>query len=447
MIKLKKILSLIKKKYYLFFIFLIVVICNNFCSTLTLDEIWNYGFANNLYRGLIPYKDFNMVITPLYPFVISLFFYIFGSNNIVIVIFNALIVTLTFYYIKKFIGNKYCIILFFMLVPYCMVFPNYNILLFLFLVLLIYLEEKEEKNNYLIGVLLGFAFLTKQNVGLFLLLPSFYYIKNKNYIIKRFIGFLIPIIIFLLYLIINKSLYEFLDLCLFGLFDFADKNFNFNLLIIPFIIMFLLTLYYIFNDKRNIRYYYILAFYSIVIPIIDYSHVSLAFWSFLIILIDKVNIKINFNYNLFCYSVIVAVNLFSLRDKIANEDVIYPNKVNHFEYRLINKKNLDHLMDINQYIGENANKKVVFLDGNGYLFRIINDEDCSYLDLINQGNWGYNGSEKLIDTIKKQTNSIYLVDENEFKNKNQIDLNSVKYIINNYKKIGNISQYDIYVSN
>lgn len=38
-----------------------------------LDEIWNYNFARNVADGLIPYKDFNMVTTPLLPFICSLF--------------------------------------------------------------------------------------------------------------------------------------------------------------------------------------------------------------------------------------------------------------------------------------------------------------------------------------------------------------------------------------
>ena len=33
------------------------------------DEIWGYGFTHNIYKGLIPYKDFNMVITPFFPFI------------------------------------------------------------------------------------------------------------------------------------------------------------------------------------------------------------------------------------------------------------------------------------------------------------------------------------------------------------------------------------------
>ena len=35
-------------------------------SRMDYDEIWNYGFSYNIASGLIPYKDFNMITTPLY---------------------------------------------------------------------------------------------------------------------------------------------------------------------------------------------------------------------------------------------------------------------------------------------------------------------------------------------------------------------------------------------
>ena len=53
----------------LFFIFLI---WNLILVPVNLDEIWNYGFSHNIYSGLVPYRDFNMIITPFYNFLMSL---------------------------------------------------------------------------------------------------------------------------------------------------------------------------------------------------------------------------------------------------------------------------------------------------------------------------------------------------------------------------------------
>ena len=43
------------------------------------DEIWIYGFGTNIVDGLIPYKDFNMVITPFFPYLLSIVLSIFGK--------------------------------------------------------------------------------------------------------------------------------------------------------------------------------------------------------------------------------------------------------------------------------------------------------------------------------------------------------------------------------
>lgn len=52
-------------------IFSITIFFNVFCVGFGMDEVWNYGFSNNIYNGMIPYKDFNMIVTPFYPYFIS----------------------------------------------------------------------------------------------------------------------------------------------------------------------------------------------------------------------------------------------------------------------------------------------------------------------------------------------------------------------------------------
>ena len=46
----------------IFFVILSIVILKPLDD---LDEIWNYNFSRNIANGLVPYRDFNMVITPL----------------------------------------------------------------------------------------------------------------------------------------------------------------------------------------------------------------------------------------------------------------------------------------------------------------------------------------------------------------------------------------------
>ena len=425
------------------FLFLLFLLFNLILFPTNLDEIWNYGFSHNLYSGLIPYKDFNMVITPFYPFIMSLGFHIFGSSMLVFHVEHAIILICLCVLLFLLIDKKAWFIVALMLFPVNVSFPSYNIFLYFLLVLIIYLE-KEKKSDYLIGFLLGLCVLTKHSVGLCLLLPSLYYIKDLKKVGRRFLGFIVPLFVFIIYLIITKSMIPFIDLCILGLFDFVSENGKaFNIYFLLFIIMIGITIYFIVKDRKNLVNYYVLAFYSIMIPLFDIYHFMVAFLAFLILILSKVKKDI-IKPGLFGISIILfsAVLLMDSRFK---SKIIYPNNIKHFEYRFIDYDSILFTNKVNDYIKKNSDREFVFLNSNGYYFRLINDMKISYIDLINAGNFGYNGSDKLLKEIKKRKNSIFLVDKSELSPIKQSDKQALNYVIDNGKKIGNIDFFDIYV--
>ena len=435
------------KKYKMFiliiFLFLLFLLFNLILVPTNLDEIWNYGFSHNLYAGLVPYKDFNMIITPVYPFIMSLGFHIFGSSMLVFHIEHAIILICLCVLLFLLIDKKAWIIIALILIPFNVSFPSYNIFLYFLLVLIIYLE-KENRSDYLIGFVLGICFLTKHSICLCLILPSLYYIKDFKKIGRRFLGFIIPVGIFIFYLVITKSLMPFIDLCILGLFDFASENGkSFNLYFFLFIIMVGITIYFIIKDRKNLVNYYILAFYSIMIPLFDIYHFMVAFLAFLILILSKVKKDI-IKPSLFGISIILFAVLL-LMDSRFKSKIIYPNNIKHFEYRFIDYDSILFTNKVNDYIKKNSDREFVFLNSNGYYFRLINDMDISYIDLINAGNWGYNGSDKLLNEIKNRKNSIFLVDKSELSPIKQSDKQALNYVIDNGKKIGNIDFFDIYV--
>ena len=425
------------------FLFLLFLLFNLILFPTNLDEIWNYGFSHNLYSGLIPYKDFNMVITPFYPFIMSLGLQIFGSSMLVFHVEHAIILICLCVLLFLLIDKKAWFIVALMLFPVNVSFPSYNIFLYFLLVLIIYLE-KEKRSDYLIGFLLGLCVLTKHSVGLCLLLPSLYYIKDLKKVGRRFLGFIVPLFVFIIYLIITKSMIPFIDLCILGLFDFASENGKaFNIYFLLFIIMIGITIYFIVKDRKNLVNYYVLAFYSIMIPLFDIYHFMVAFLAFLILILSKVKKDI-IKPGLFGISIILfsAVLLMDSRFK---SKIIYPNNIKHFEYRFIDYDSILFTNKVNDYIKKNSDREFVFLNSNGYYFRLINDMKISYIDLINAGNFGYNGSDKLLKEIKKRKNSIFLVDKSELSPIKQSDKQALNYVIDNGKKIGNIDFFDIYV--
>ena len=195
----------IKKMFPYLGLFLLFFFWNLLIQPLNLDEVWNYGFAYNIANGLLPYKDFNLVVTPLFPFIGALFLVIFGKNLIVYHLFNAVICTLIFYFMKKCTNRGYYI-LYSILLLFSL--PNYSLFSLLLLYIIIYLEENN-KNDLLIGIFIGLMFLTKQNIGIVFIIPILL-TKNLKKIKTRIIGFFIPNIILLIFLIAVQSLKDFL---------------------------------------------------------------------------------------------------------------------------------------------------------------------------------------------------------------------------------------------
>ena len=158
-------------------IFIITFIFSLIFKEPTNDDIWNYGFAYNIATGLIPYKDFNMVTTPLFPTINALFLKLFGLKIYVSYLVNALICTIIFYFLKK--NNKKSYYLTYGILL-SIASPNYNILSLLLLLIIIELEKKDNK-DLLIGVVLGLTFLTKQSIGIYLCIPSLFTFNIKKY--------------------------------------------------------------------------------------------------------------------------------------------------------------------------------------------------------------------------------------------------------------------------
>ena len=162
------------------------------------------------------------------------------------------------------------------------------------------------------------------------------------------------------------------------------------------------------------------------------------------ILVDKIKFIEKINLKLFSFGVIIGVSCITLFYRI-DDGFIYPNKINHFEYRLLDKDSVEFTEEMNDFIAENKDKNIVYLCSNGYYFKLVNDIDITYLDLINTGNWGYNGSKKLFDSVMNVENAIYVVDESELSEIKQTDKKILKYILKNGKKIKSIRIYDIYI--
>ena len=218
-----KMLEFIKKNFRYIFLFIFFFLALHFFyAHMSGDQIYNYGFSYAMSRGEILYKDFNLLIPPVGPIVYLLPF-LFGTSFIVFNAYQAILICVLFHFLFKLFDNKawFFLIAFVFPIPIPYItalFQGYNFLLILELVILLWLE-KEKKNDYLIGVILGLCVFTKQTVGVaFCLVSIFYLFKDYKKVVRRFLGFLIPCFVFLFYFLITGTLYSFFDMCLFGMF-------------------------------------------------------------------------------------------------------------------------------------------------------------------------------------------------------------------------------------
>ena len=372
------------------------------------DTFVNYGFSYALRIGEIPYKDFNMVISPLAPFLYSIG--LFLHNNILIYYLEqSILLTVLFYYLEKLLKEKIFLFLFILLLPYpiafsSVIFPGYNFLILFLMILFIYYYQNS-KNNYLLGFLLGLIFSTKQTIGLVLFLPTFYFFfQERKKFYQMTIGYLIPCFSLIIYLFLQKNFHEFMNLCFYGLFDFKQHNEQIN----PFYLcLFLFGILYfigrIWNEKNNILLYYSLLFSSVVFPIIDYYHVSL----FLIIpcyfIIEKISIKPNILKYVFALTISICF-IWSFVSYQYLDGIHFDNE-NHFNLVIHKKTYSKNSKQLLAYVDKLDKDVIYFMRGSeNFYYKIIHDQSIDYFDLPNYGNYGYHGISKM----KKKIDSLTL---------------------------------------
>ena len=69
------------KKYFKIIIpiilILLAVLYTYYVRPIVDDELYNYGFSVSILKGLVPYKDFNMIIPPFFSYIFSIILLLF----------------------------------------------------------------------------------------------------------------------------------------------------------------------------------------------------------------------------------------------------------------------------------------------------------------------------------------------------------------------------------
>ena len=476
-----------------------------------LDEVWNYNTANAFAMGLIPYKQVSMITTPLLPMINSIFLKIVFNGiityRVVMGIIFALIVLFIYLIIRE-LSNKrllsYICAFFIGTLLINKFLLDYNYLFLLIVLVIAFLEVRDLKknenfnfnHNLCVGLLTGLAFLTKQTIGLLLIIvvifEVFIYMKKTGFDLKitkfikligvRIFGMMVPITMFLIYLGVNGAFNDFINYAIKGvkefsnsipyyrLFDSNDKVVSiisrlFIIVYIPLFITFILECIKNKKMKDELMNIYILAICSIpviaiIYPISDDFHLIVASVSVLIIvayllifLLNEVDkfVKIDVFYKkLLLIGLLFIIILISFKNAIIErnlnikENVLVPFK--HYEGIYVPKYLSNRISDVTDKarLYSNSGRESIIIDAEAAIYDIVLNRYKKNYDMLLIGNIGENGVEKIINEIKNSHNVYYFVKNPQYALNWQLPEDIVDYIRNNLKYHETVSVFDVY---
>lgn len=111
------------------------------------------------------------------------------------------------------------------------------------------------------------------------------------------------------------------------------------------------------------------------------------------------------------------------------------------------KIDIEDIQIISEYIVEQEKngKNVIILSYKANLYNVSLNRNNGDFDLYFMGNLGSKGEQGLINKINELENTIILTQKDEESFIGQEAINARNYVIDNYKNIGEIQEYNIYL--
>lgn len=483
------------------FVFLVINIVLQVTRPISnLDEIWNYNLANQMLNGLIPYKDISMIITPASSFFMAIGLKLVANSLLVYRVIAGFFITalliISYKILEKLTKNKlFSLLAVFIieLIFYDFFTYDYNFLIPFLGEIILYLEIKKYFNNkdvkldFIIGLIAGISICTKHTVGAFIalavvVLVLFYKKSNKNEkikaIITRIIGISIPALIMFIYLLINGAFGDFINYAILGVSEFSnsisygelfsnEKTIIKILAVIMPIFLLLCAIFLLSIKKQNtetdileILIIYSLPLLIMIYPISDDMHFLVGTYILLLTLFYVIyrmmeSIKINEKIKKYLYNVIIIISIIIVFIILANKTTegiktyMHSEKINinHYESLIIPKNLEKRIINVNNKINKLGNDRVYIIDTEAAVYNIALDRYYKDYDMLNKGNFGKNGEDRLINQIKESKNSYFLIRKEGIQHNWQLPVDVVNYIRANFEKIGEVEIFDIYYNN
>lgn len=458
------------------------------------DELWNFQNVCKMSNGLKIYVDANVIITPIFFYIANILFNIFAANMLVFRLYNILIYILILIACYRILRNlkvskNFLIIYMAFIVEFIFSImtagANYNMLAMLFVLIGLNLYISKKSNNFLQGILIFLIFFTKQNLGaiyaITIIVYELYLNKfSKKFVLdqfKKFLFFLIPTILILVYMYIDGNLLGFLNYAFGGILDFGKSN---NVFIaygyysfIPFIVLGLYIfiaikrktiLKEVIDDEkfRNLTLLFIFSMGNtlIVYPIMNSAHFTMVMPIYIIFICYLFGIlifenlfsdeKYIENIKWLTIGIIFALVLRIIFNIFSESDATFINDKNsNFFGVYVYNETLEKSRKMEHYI-KNRNEDgvdVMILSYDAAVPMINLKQSHGAYDLLFNGNLGYDGINKIKEDIRNRKNTEFLIVTDEKDVFWQEPLEIRDFIIENLDYSGQICNYSIYRTN
>ena len=453
------------------------------------DYLWNFGNIYKLHLGYQIYKEVAIIITPIFFAIGKILFDVFGANYFVYNWFNVIIQII--FYIEIFIILKKIIksiklrdiVLFGFIIFFGKTFgengPNYNLLSACFIngiIIATFYSADKKIRRTLNGILAALAFLTYQKAGVAaILIITIYELWNKSdsKLSQRIVNLIISAIsmilvfaIYAFYLQSTNNFQSFINMTVLGVKSFSD-NFAVVIAVMIKLVFFTILSIVIFagllkfkknNDCLLLLFATNISTIVYLYPIINAYHGAI--WTIYLALFIAYSINIIFDeielntlkQNITMLILVVSFIIFCFTNYIYNR-IQYPMYVEQktmFFGSTISDKEKNEIQEINSYIKEHQNEyeDIIVFSSYAMLYDNTYNNNYKYFDLPNNGNFGPNGEQELINRILQMNNTLILVQNEETEYELYQFPNNVRnFIHKNYEPIDKLQNYDIYEIN
>ena len=368
-------------------VFIISFLYKVFWIPITGDEIWNYGFSYNISKGMMIYRDFNCLQTPLYFIISSFFIKLFGNYLISVHLFDCILIS--------------------------------------FLMIMLY-----------------------KTIGLFMLIPVLFYSKSK---LKSLLVYLFPFICLSIYLFIQGAFFDFINYCFLGMIDFNENNKLFTIYFVIEVFCCLYLVYKIFKSKfKDKKYLFILMFQVNAYPIFDISHFIIPFIPVLYCILEEFNFnQLRLYYRFLILVLFLSFPTIYVLKSFFCYDYVVSFDVSNYLF-LRNKGDVNNVLQKESEIVEKYYYQYDYaflLTRNSYAIKLYCDIPIGQYDLLLNGNMGYHGSERItkeIEDICIKNTCVFFVEDMSSEKDGQFSKKIYHYVLNRYQKKSGNDSFFIY---